>query len=529
MVAFHAKLPGFPGGFVGVDIFFVISGFLITTQIVAQVLAGRFSATEFYARRITRILPPLLLVTVAVLLIAKLLPLLPRELREIDLSAAATAAMISNYYFTTGTEYFSIVSEIQPLLHTWSLGVEEQYYLLVPGCIVAVVALAARRKWSPVRALHVLGLATVTASYVTALVLSHTDHRMAFYSLMARAWQFGIGGALAVAVLAGATPGRRTRQLAGPLGLVAVVASILLLDPHMLYPGFAALLPTAGAVLLIVSGLGKEELPVARLLASRPAVAIGVLSYSWYLWHWPLISFARSLDLEEAVAWKDVAASLAALGLAVPTYWLVERPMQALRQGPVSRRASAWIIAIGIGTSAVVAAVALAGLRNPLLAQTLTSQEMGSPTADLAACRDDRTLPDFPNVQPCTVGPAGSPSVLVWGNSHATKLWPAAEWTAQQTGRTALVLGSPACPPVLAIDVQFRVRPPCSEVSASIARWVEASPAVTGIVLAAHWTLYNGEETPATGTVEPLRLAWHDGRHRRARSWTWSGPASSRC
>ena len=146
VVAFHAHIPGFRGGFVGVDVFFVISGFLITRQIVSQMLNSRFSATDFYARRILRILPPLLLVTLATLAIAPLFPLLPQEGRDLSTSAAATAAMISNYYFTSGTEYFATRSEIYPLLHTWSLGVEEQYYLLAPAFLVAVLAFALRRR-----------------------------------------------------------------------------------------------------------------------------------------------------------------------------------------------------------------------------------------------------------------------------------------------------------------------------------------------------------------------------------------------
>jgi hypothetical protein len=255
-------------------------------------------------------------------------------------------------------------------------------------------------------------------------------------------------------------------------------------------------------------------LPLTRLLASRPAVAIGVLSYSWYLWHWPLVSFARSLDLAQAIAWKDVAASAAALALAVPTYWLVERPMQALRRRPLTPRAAGWIIAIGLGGSALIAAVALAALQSPSLEQSLSPQEMGGPSAALAGCREPASLPRFPNVQPCMVGPDGMPSVVVWGDSHADMLWPVAEWSAEQAGRTALVLGSPACPPFLGIDVQYRLRPPCSEVSQSIARWLEApQPAsVTGVVLASRWSLYDGEETPAVGSIEPLRLVWHDGR-----------------
>jgi len=137
VVGFHARLPGFRGGFVGVDVFLVISGFLITSQIVRQALTKRFSVTDCYARRVLRILPPLLIVVLAVMASASLFPLLPHEMKQLDISATATAAMISIYYFATGVEYFASNSDVQPLLHTWSLGVEEQYYLAAPWLIIA--------------------------------------------------------------------------------------------------------------------------------------------------------------------------------------------------------------------------------------------------------------------------------------------------------------------------------------------------------------------------------------------------------
>src|SRR5262249_51180962 len=160
-------VPGFRGGYVGVDVFFVISGFLITHQIVTRLLAGRFSATDFYARRILRILPPLLLVTVLAVALAPLFPLLPGENRELTESAAATAAMVSNYYFSIGTGYFQANTEIRPLLHTWSLGIEEQYYLLAPAIIALIVILAARRKWNPIHALIVCGVSSIVIFYLT--------------------------------------------------------------------------------------------------------------------------------------------------------------------------------------------------------------------------------------------------------------------------------------------------------------------------------------------------------------------------
>jgi len=281
VIGFHAHIPGFRGGFVGVDIFFVISGFLITHQIVSQMLTGRFSAVDFYARRILRIFPPLLLVTVVTLIIAMLFPLLPMEGRDLAKSAAATAAMISNYYFSLGVDYFSPQAEINPLLHTWSLGVEEQYYLFAPAVVGAVVALAARRNWNATRALLVSGAIAIAISAGTLAILSSHDRRLAFFSIMTRTWQFAIGGMLAIAVLWGTPVPARMRSGLGLAGLLAIAASVALYHQHIRYPGVAAAwLPTLGTLALLASGLGNERAPLVRLLASPPAVAIGVLSYS---------------------------------------------------------------------------------------------------------------------------------------------------------------------------------------------------------------------------------------------------------
>jgi peptidoglycan/LPS O-acetylase OafA/YrhL len=180
VIGFHAHIPGFRGGFVGVDVFFVISGFLITHQIASQLLTGRFSPTDFYARRMLRILPPLLLVTVVTMIIAMLFPILPQEGRELAKSGAATAAMISNYYFSSAGDYFSPQAELNPLLHTWSLGVEEQYYLLAPAFMGVMVWLAARRNWDVTRALLIGGLIAIMVSYITLAILSGHDRRVAF-------------------------------------------------------------------------------------------------------------------------------------------------------------------------------------------------------------------------------------------------------------------------------------------------------------------------------------------------------------
>jgi peptidoglycan/LPS O-acetylase OafA/YrhL len=511
VVAFHAKLPGFSGGFTGVDVFFVISGFLITRQIAGQAIAGRFSPADFYARRMTRILPPLLLVTLAVIACEGWFPLLPSERKDIDLSAAAAAAMVSNYYFAAGTEYFSRASEIVPLLHTWSLGVEEQYYLFAPFVISVTIHLAARRKRSPRHMLFAVAIAALAISWAIGAVLTYFDHKVAFYSLVSRAWQFAAGAALAVAVLDGPVLSVLVRRAAGVLGALALAAAFLLLDRDTPYPGLAAALPTLGAVLLIAGGVGGEAL-LTRMLASRPAVAIGAVSYGWYLWHWPVLSFARSLDLAPSVLWRDLAACAVALALAVATYALVERPMKMLRERRIGAPLVRTIIVLGLGSSAAVAVLTFAASRDAALTGQLAAEESALPASQIAGCGGDASPPAFPDGFSCSVGPPGAPGVLLWGDSHALTYSGLAESLATRAGHPALLAGALGCPPLLGVDVAISARPKCWDTSEAIGRWI-GSPqgkSVTGAVIVARWPAYNGEETPSAADIKVSRMSWHD-------------------
>lgn len=512
VVAFHAHIPGFRGGFVGVDVFFVISGFLITQQIVTQMLDGRFSARDFYARRVLRILPPLLLVTVVTLSIAPLFPLLPQEGRELSHAAAATAAMVSNYYFTSGTEYFATRSEVYPLLHTWSLGVEEQYYLLAPAFLAATVALAHRRNWSPARTVLAFGAAAIVGSYITLAILTKTDHRLAFFSIMSRAWQFGLGGTLAVAALNGSPLPARLRAPLGAIGLLAIAAAVVLYNEHFAYPGFAAAcVPAIGTLLVLASGLGNDNSPLVRILASRPAVTIGVLSYSWYLWHWPLTELARTLPIEQDGPWKDIVSSGLALLLSVPTYLLLERPMKTLRRPDITRRFGARIVAGGVAASALIAIAALLLARSPAFNRHLQAIDMGAPSERATGCQPSGGLPKFSHVTPCVVGTAGKPSVVFWGDSHAIMLTPVAEWSARAANRAAAIFGKTSCPPLLGIEIDYFVQRTCAISNDEILDWIKTqqAPPVTGVVLAGRWSLYNEHDTP-NGEADLPRMLWRD-------------------
>ena len=286
------------------------------------------------------------------------------------------------------------------------------------------------------------GLITILISHITLAILSGHDGRLAFFSIMTRAWQFAAGGMLAIAVLRGTTAPARLRPVLGALGLLGIVASVLFYNEHIRYPGIAAgLLPTIGTLLLLESGLDHDRAPLVRLLESRPFVAIGVLSYSWYLWHWPLTELMRSLPIGQESIWKDVAASSMALLLSIPTYLLLERPMKALRRPEITRPYGGRIVAAGIGGSALIAVLALLLARSPAYERNLQAIPIGAPSESVTPCRSADSLPPLSHVKPCLVGATGAPSVMLLGDSHALMLKPAAEWSAKAAGKTAVMLG----------------------------------------------------------------------------------------
>jgi len=513
VVAFHSRVPGFRGGFVGVDVFFVISGFLITRQIVSQILAGQFSVTEFYARRILRIFPPLLLVIAGTLAAAPLFPLLAQELRDLATSAAATAAMISNYYFAAGTEYFAPRSEIDPLLHTWSLGVEEQYYLFAPALTAAIVVIASRRKWRPTSALLASGIGIAIASYIVLAILVKTDHRLAFFSVMSRAWQFCVGGLLATAILHGMRLPARLQTAFGLSGLLAICAAVVLYDDHMDYPGLAiGIVPTLGALLLLAAGIDNEASALMKILGSRPAVTVGMLSYSWYLWHWPVIELVRTLPFGGDSVWKNLASSTVALLLSIPTYFFFERPLKSLRQSGITPRFASCTVGAGIAGSAFVALAALALAHSDVLDRNLQAMKIGRPSESLTGCQDRARPPRFLNQVPCFTGGNGDPSVMFWGDSHAGMITPIAEWSARANGQTAVVFWRPACPPGLGIEIDFFTNSVCAAFNDYASAWLEKQRAnpIKGVVLAARWAFYDGKDVP-TGAAEVPRMVSRDG------------------
>ena len=509
VLLFHAGFPAFAGGFVGVDVFFVISGYLITSIILDETDAGRFSIFAFYERRIRRIFPALFAMLFASSILGALV-LLPDDLKNLGQSSAAAALSASNFLFWHESGYFDVAAELKPLLHTWSLAVEEQFYVVFP--IALLLLLRAHKSGA------LLILATV--ALLSFVLAEWGPSPMAFYLAPARAWELLLGALLATGAVP--PPGRQwVRDSLSLLGLGLIAWSVLALSSATPFPGMAALLPTLGAALVIHAGDGGQSL-AGRVLGVRPLVLAGLISYSLYLWHWPLLVFARTYVGRELSMAETLAVLALSVAVAVASWRWIERPFRGSR--PILARPKLFAVA-GAAVSVTVA-IGL-GLH---LAEGLPTR-LPPDAARLAAGASDRAIAPPGCVNPpleavregrlCRIGAEGPPrpTFLLWGDSHAGMLGTAISDVAARNGRAGLFAGLPGCPPLLGVNVLARD-------GAILGRCLEANEAVLGlvlrdrnvgtVVLAAHWSLY------ATG----VRL----GRPMSDRVWlddTWAGPGTS--
>jgi peptidoglycan/LPS O-acetylase OafA/YrhL len=351
VLLFHGFPKLFPGGFVGVDVFFVISGFLITGIISRGVESGSFTFGGFYRRRIRRIFPALSLV-LACCLIAGWVLLTSADLAQLGKHTAGAAAFSANFFYWAESGYFDTTAAAKPLLHLWSLGIEEQFYLLWPLFIVTT-----QRRGKSLAAV----LAVIALSFLACLLTTAPPSSAAFYSPASRMWELALGGVLALTVARnrngkdGKEPANRIGKRSWPaeLGSVAgfalIVAAVWAFDSTTPYPGWRALLPTLGAGLVIAAGASTF---VNRRLLSHPVmVFIGLISYPLYLWHWPLLSFAHILGLGIVPPLLTAGLLAGSVVLAAGTYLLIESPLH--------RTSASWRLAVGLAS--IMVCVGLAG------------------------------------------------------------------------------------------------------------------------------------------------------------------------
>ncbi len=420
VVLFHFEVPFFPGGFVGVDIFFVISGFLITSLINEEMRDGRFSVFAFYKRRVARILPALSLVLLATLAAAWLL-FLPLE--TVGTARGVLAAMLSaaNVYFWSETGYFDADATGNPVLHTWSLSVEEQFYIVFP------VLLAAAYRFHR-RALKPLVWTIAGASLLACVTLTPHHPTASFYLLPTRAWELAAGALLAMGCLP-AIAGRFRGSVAA-LGMLLIAVAVFGLDAEMKFPGAYALIPVAGAVCILAAAPGT---PAGTMLSAPLLAYIGRISYALYLWHWPIrvfyVSTVRPLDFSSTV-WL-IAASFVVADLSTR---LVEQPLRRRINGlPVGR------VIFGAAVSIGAVSLLAANLPNIAKATRALPPEVARITAFInykvskevsnqfrrGTCMLDRETDRLANFDQatCLRTAEDRPDYLIIGDSHAAHIW----------------------------------------------------------------------------------------------------------
>ncbi|MER5422683.1 acyltransferase family protein [Streptosporangium roseum] len=472
VLAFHATVPGMTGGFAGVDVFFVVSGFLITGLLLRDISAtGRFSLAEFYARRARRLLPAAGVVLLATVAGAWLL-LPPLRGRDIAGDVIAAALSIANWRAVAGqTDYLAAERDPSPLLHYWSLAVEEQFYLLWAPLLLVTALLARRLGRGAVPAIAVTVVTLTCASFALSLWWTALSEPLAYLASPSRAWQFGAGALAALLMPYGsrfprgadrdgpdAGGGRRPRSAAGvasaALGLggaAAIAWSVVAFDSTTPYPGTAALVPTLGTVAVVLF-----RSPVSAALSLGPVRALGRLSFSWYLWHWPVLVLA-----EAALGTQPWPVRLAlVLASAVPaalTMRLVENPLRLSKVVTSLPRRG-----LALGTTAMTVPVAAALLLNGGAVQgaattahvTVADVPVTTLQPPPAQARDD-----FPKSKGCEIGltattspaclfgaPAAKDRIVLIGDSHAGQWFAAAERVAVRRGWALEVLTKPGCP-----------------------------------------------------------------------------------
>ncbi|MGB7372757.1 acyltransferase family protein [Pontixanthobacter sp.] len=471
VLLYHAHVPGSGGGFVGVDIFFVISGYLITGIIAREIDAGDFSIINFYERRARRILPALFAVIAFVLIAASWL-YLPGDFEGVPRSALAALGFLANIWLFMEAGYFQAAAETMPLLHTWSLGVEEQFYIIFPVILIAIARIAPAWRLRAVAAL-------AAGSFVWAVAKQADTDSFAFYLLPPRAWELMIGSLLALGVV----PAIRCRWINETLclaALIAIIGPVIFYSSQTVFPGTAALPPVLGAAILIHCARGTFA---GALLSMRGPVAIGLISYSLYLWHWPLIVFTQYAQDAPLSAVQSVLIITVSLAISWASWRFIERPFR--NRAHFDRKRIFMLSGSGIAALSALCAVMIAqgGWASRFPEQTV---RYANGALDISparsACITDEISGHWPD---CTLGADTPPSAVIWGDSHGMEM----AWVLGQTyavrGASIAQRTRASCAPALGYDDARD--PKCRLFNEAVLAEIEASRSVQTVYLTAFW------------------------------------------
>lgn len=507
VVFYHAGLWPLNSGYVGVDIFFVISGFLIGGILNRETRAGTFSFARFYARRTRRILPALIAVVTLVGL-ASLALMGARELRQTGLSAGTALLGISNIYFWWSTNYFAPSAHLNPFLMTWSLGVEEQFYIFFPFLLIA---LARRSLWQSMAAIAALSI----LSFILCVVVTAYYPTAAFYLLPMRAWEMGAGALLA---LLWSHPARSTsltvHNIVGTVGIVLVIASCVLFDDATPFPGMTAALPVAGALALLFA---ERSWVNQRLLSAAPMVGIGLLSYSWYLWHAPLMALVRLVHFGTTSVPLMCSVALFSLICAYLSWRFIERPFRhgSHKDGATLRFYGAALVACMVLPTLFTVTKGLPQRLGPggRAVERSLAQGRGNPClVSYGVVEPSRAS----SCSPPSAHPA-RPSAILLGDSHAAALGDAMTALARDQRVRFAQYEKSSCAPLLGAT---RAMPKYPDHAAQCAAFNEAmferianNASIGTVVLAGFWSgSFQGEPNdgllvPAHGGTYPDQAA----------------------
>jgi peptidoglycan/LPS O-acetylase OafA/YrhL len=457
VIASHAGLPLLRGGFVGVDVFFVLSGYLITSLLMQEISSsGTINLARFYARRARRLLPAAITM---VLVVCGAEAVIMNPVAQFNTLKAAIATVLysTNLYFAhLQVQYFFQPSTVNPLLHTWSLAAEEQFYLIWPVLLLLLV-----RGTKSARSRGMALAAISLASYVLCVWLTAANPILAFYEMPARVWEFGAGGVLVFMPERWLQGHRRLWSWLGGIGLIALITGAELIHVSN-FPGYVAAIPVVGTLLLLLAGVRAPESPAVRLLRTRPAQVIGRLSYSLYLWHWPVLVIGQQLIPNNSVpvrlSWIAVAVLVATV-----TSGAIENP---IRFQPFLIARSG--LTLGLAILATILCLGAFGAWRAILHNSEQFRKYESVVQDFPGvyrkgCDPDRT---DPHPATCFFGETSQPqlTVVLFGDSHAAQWFPALLEIADVRHWRLATIIKPGCTPLnIREDVTPRLERVCEE------------------------------------------------------------------
>jgi peptidoglycan/LPS O-acetylase OafA/YrhL len=495
VLLFHAGLPFISGGFIGVDIFFVISGYLITSIIVADAKRECFSYLRFYERRARRILPAMYVMAMVVLVVT-LFVQVPSDLLKTAKTLLFAVLFSSNVFFWRTTDYFSGASDFEFFLHTWSLGVEEQFYFIFPLVILLFVR---RGSW-----LLMLSVCALIISFVFSVYTSYYHEWASYYLLPSRAWQMMMGAVLAIASFNVSISARWANSL-------GVVAALLILVPafyyskHTRFPGVAAMAPTVGAALLIFVGSVSSHHWVGRCLSSPLMKGIGLISYSLYLWHWPVFAFLRNYQANiQLDLWLSLIGIVVSLALAYVSWKYIEAPFRDRR-----RFTGKSILLLGICSSVLIlfvcaSIIALQGIPSridPKIVRLSAVSESG--VIDNPCMK--KSAADIYAGKWCLIGDQSreSGSVAFWGDSHLGALKLSMSKGLVLAERRGVFFGKTGCPPLLGVlKTNASDGEQCLQFNEAVLASIIKDSSIESVVMHARWALsvegtrYGAEKGP---------------------------------